>query len=70
MILMRGRNRKNIYLWRFWCSYCCLSFVVGGFITIFSDGMADPASNGGLERDIEQVGLTFPRNYATQIPCM
>jgi len=35
-----------------------LSFVVGGFITIFSDGMADPASNGGLERDIEQVGFT------------
>lgn len=60
----------NIWYWRFWweAEIESISIIYGDFdatwdlllavsLQFFSDGMADPASNGGLERDIEQVGF-------------
>ena len=40
------------------CRHCCASSSCG-FPTIFSDGMADPASYGNHERDFEQVSFSF-----------
>lgn len=63
----RRRRLKHMHPWRLrhgslrritaWCS-CRLSFVFfSAFLTLFSDGMADPASSANHERDVEQVSF-------------